>query len=275
MIINFFKNIFVDIFDKKNKTIKPLNVLDKKITFEKLEKNTEEFLNFFYTFPEAALEEIKSRRKNKQETAQPIKGIIHRDITPNIEINRMISVCDTLDIEPIFFDNPCDKFSCLSRTKYRLAKMVFLLGYNKSGSVNTETKKIINFDNAEGKPLQSIQTTFHKNLIEFHKDIFKRKYPAYQNNILDIATLIKKNNTKEVYTYLFNLSIEDAIFIENFSLHSKEKEFLRTVVFPTFFSVWKKTGLKPLLVPSEPLDIEQEEFWLYYATDIKDFLPNN
>lgn len=277
MQINFFKEILTGIFGTRKDTRKSsINILNKKITFKHLKNNPSEFIDFFYTLPETALEEIKHRNKKGHETKEETKkniGIVHRDVTPNIEINRMISICDTLDIEPFFFDNPKDKFSCLSRSKYRLAKMVFLLGYNKNHYVQTETKKIITFEKTEGKPLQSIRTIFGENLIEFHKNLFKIKYPSYEKNIIDIATLVKQNKPKDVYFYLFNLSIKNGIFIENFSLHTKEIDFIEKVVFPTFIKVWKKTGYKPLIIPSEPIDIEQEEFWLYYSPETKILMP--
>ncbi len=255
-----------------------LNTLDKNITFESLKNNPSKFYDFFYTLPSIAIDEIKHRKKTTdcffldKETktdTENILGFIHRDITPSIEINRMISVCDVLDLQPIFFENPSDKFSCLSRSKYLLAKMSFFSGYDKNNKPRIDYLKIIDFTKKEGRPLEKIITNFGKSITDFHRDLFKEHYNINPKYFFDIAKFSIENKAIEVYKYLFSLTISDGILLENFLLPTEE-EFIENVIFPAYKEIWEKYGKKPLIVPMEPLDLNDHDFSLYYPSVILD-----
>jgi hypothetical protein len=248
------------------------NHLDTTITFEKLKNDRNLFIDFFYSTPEEAVEELHRRNKKKISTQTHFKfrGIIHRDITPNIEINRMIGICDSLDLEPIFFDNPTDKFSCLSRSKYRLAKLAFIAGYNKNQELIYNYKKIIDFTKVEGKPLNKIKTLDGVNLIEYHKKWFAEIYPSLISKIHDVSKLVFFNKAKFIYKKIFKLAISDCVLIENFLLTGEEKIFTEKITFSNFLQQWRVTKLKPIVVPSDLLDMEgEDEYWLSYVNNKK------
>lgn len=256
---------------EEQKKFDDFNYLDKSISFEDLKKDREKFINFFYSNPEEALLEFKRRNKKiKNKLIKKPKGFIHRDITPNIEINRMLGICDALDLEPLILDNPNDKFSCLSRPKYRLAKLSFLVGYNKNGELLYEHKKIIDFKNIEGKKLNKIKTFEGFNLIDFHKNWFLSIYPDLKENILDVSKLVFRNKAKKIYKKIFSISTCDGFLIESFVLFGKEADFIESIIFNSFMEVWQKTKLKPIVIPSDLLDIEEEEeYWLSYVNKLK------
>ena len=59
--------------------------------------------------------------------------------------------------------------------------------------------------------------------------------------------------------------------------HKQEKEFIRKVFLPAFISILEETGMKPLIVPLEPTEIEGGKFWICYPKEmmsiVKDKLP--
>jgi hypothetical protein len=261
---------------EEQKKFDDFNYLDKSISFEDLKKDREKFINFFYSNPEEILHQIKLRKKigfkfNSNFLSQDtIFGFLHRDVTPNIEINRMLGICDVLDIKPIFFDNPQDKFSSLSHSKYCMAKMGFLNGYNKNGELLYEYKKVVDFKDIEGKPLNSIKTFSGEDLISFHKNLFLKHYNFFaERNIFDISKFIKKNRAVNAYNFLFHLCLSEGILIENFVLADREAVFTEKIVYKQFLKVWKETKLKPIVVPCDPFDIENHGIWLSYVDELK------
>lgn len=243
-------------------------------------------INFFYTDPQLINEEI-SKRRNEIETdptarydidkefngyGNKIIGIIHRDITPNLEIGRMIDVCDFLNLSPVLLDNVTDKFSCKSRSKYYLGRMAFFSGFGKNGGMKIDYRKVIDFNGSEGKMQSGVQTIYGDDLMTFHKKIFNEKYHFLSRAEYDIEGLSKESSPIEIYKFIFRMSIAKGVMLENFAYQDVEREFINDVVYPAFISVWNETGYKPIVIPFEPTEMDDEDFWYYYFSNIKDII---
>ena len=76
------------------------------------------------------------------------------------------------------------------------------------------------------------------------------------------------------YVNYLLLFIANGILFENF-LTSKDSEgdFTKKILLPTIEKIMNLTGVKPLIVPIEPLDIENEEYWISHPSQIKNFIP--
>jgi hypothetical protein len=265
-----------------------INFLYKDTKCEDLEdKNI--LQNFFYTKPEDALREIELRRSEsdfgisdlyleslelEKLSKGRILGFIHRDITPNLEVSRMIDTCDFMGIHPIMLNYESDIFSCLSRSKYFLGKLGFFSGYGKGGGMKIDFKKIINFDGVEGKKMNEVKTIFGNDLITFHKEIFNEKFHFLERSEFDVTNVSSQTNAFEIYKFIFFLSIKSGFFLEHFIFEGKEKDFIKEIIFPAFVHVWNKTGYRPLVVPFEPTETDDADFWHYYFFNIKDIIEN-
>lgn len=284
-------DILMDNTSKTNPKIgvpRSINIDYKNTPYDALEdKNI--LQSFFYTRPEDAMNEIYLRRKEsdfkvsnlypnvidiESKYSNKVIGLVHRDITPNLEIARMIDTCDFMGICPVLLNYENDLFSCLSRSKYLLGKMAFFSGYGKSGGMKVEFKKVIDFDGAEGKKLNEIKTVFGDDLMTFHKKIFNERYHFLERSEYDITLLSNSILASEIYKFLFFLSIINGVFLEHFLFSGLEKKFVDEIVFPAFRFVWESTGYKPLVVPFEPTDNDDADFWHYYYFNIKDIIEN-
>ena len=49
----------------------------------------------------------------------------------------------------------------------------------------------------------------------------------------------------------------------------KIKKFSQEILLPAIENCIKLTGLKPLIVPIPPMDIEEDEKWVFYDSFIK------
>lgn len=237
-----------------------------------------------YTRPFEALSLLKERRDRGlhleiernlslpadtlNEESQPI-GFCYRDVTPNLEQHRFLSVCDLLETNPIVFENPHDKYTCVNRAKYFMGKLVFFLGLSKKGAMKTKNVRLADFSTAEGKIMREVRTTTGLGLVDLHRRMFTRRYPHMAGKIFDVSGLAATSSPGEIYEYLFSLAVASGIFIENFSLSGREADFTNEVVAPAFEAVWKKYGEKPLVVPLEPTELEGDDFWYFYPQDLE------
>lgn len=258
----------------------------KETSFTELE-NRDSFINFFYTDPKDINDEILMRRaeiKNdpvsvynldeKLKHQDKIIGIIHRDITPNMEICRMIDTCDFLSLHPVLFDNVSDKFSCKSKSKYYLGRMAFFSGFGKNGGMKVDYHKVIDFVGSEGKRQNDVVSLFGDNLMDFHKKLFNEKYHFLSKDEFDVEEISGQESPLEIYKFLFRLSIIRGVMLDHFSFKNDEIKFIEEVVYPSFISVWNETGYKPILVPFEPTEMDDEDFWYYYFANIKDIIES-
>lgn len=275
-------------FKHEGLNLREINTAHKDVS-EKDLSDKSVLQDFFYTEPEDAIREIETRRSESgftitdiypdayevdKQSSGKILAFIYRDISPNLEIARMIDTCDFIGLHPILFYHNNDIFSCLSRSKYLLGKMGFFSGYGRSGGMKLDFTKIIDFNGAEGKKINEVKTIFGNDLATFHKEIFNEKYHFLERSEFDIVELLKTTSTIEVYKFIFFLSVKNGFLLENFVFQDLEKEFISSVIVPAFKFVWETTGYKPLIVPFEPTDSDDADFWHYYYFNIKDIIED-
>ncbi len=189
-------------------------------------------------------------------------------ITPNYQISRYVGVADALDYEPLIFEQTEDKFTSNNEWKHALGKLRFFTGRDKSGRCHVEHLNVIDFNKANGKQIPEVKTFWGQPLVDFHHELFFKAFPQLnpEKHIFEASSWFRNNGgvPQEYYKSFLSLLVKHAIQFENFMLEEKEICFTKEVFLPAFIDVYKKTGLKPLIVALEPTEIEGDEFWISY-----------
>ncbi len=207
-------------------------------------------------------------------------GILSRHIaTPNNESRRFISIAKESGLYPVFFEYHDDKFVPKNDFKYSLGKLTLNHGVGKNGGQKNEFFNIIDFNTSNGKKIRDIKTLWSEPLVDFHKKLFT--VLDYKNTdvlLYDASGWFKDNGGKAVdyYTNLLLMFTCYGILFENFLISkSTEGDFTKEIVLPSIEKVMNLVGVKPLIVPLEPLDLETEDFWLNHLSKIRESIPNH
>ncbi len=204
-------------------------------------------------------------------------GVLNRNIaTPNKESMRFISIAQENNLHPVFFEYHDDKFTPENKFKYSLGKLTLHHGIGKHGGSKNEFFNIIDFNKSNGKKLKDIKTLKLEPLTEFHRRLFyTHGYKDDDLHFYNASDWFKKNGEKPVnyYINLFLLFTCYGILFENF-LTSKDSEgdFTKMIVLPALEKVINLVGIKPLVVPLEPLELEADNFWYHHDYKIKDII---
>lgn len=249
---------------------------------EYLISNREAFDAFVYTPVQHAMSQLKERWSDgtiKEPSFVPdlLKNgfrAIHSVclVSPNYQIRRYINIADALEMDPLIFERKNDIYVPQNNEwKYALGRLHFFIGRSKNDSFMIEKKRVIDFNTDCGKKISEIRTLWGELFTDFHHDMFFAANPnlSKEKNIFDNSEWFYDvgGNTKSYYAALLSLVIKHGILFENFMLDKKEISFTREVFLPAFIELYKKTGLKPLIVALEPTDIEGDEFWISYPRE--------
>lgn len=194
-------------------------------------------------------------------------GVLNRNIaTPNYESKRFISLANENNLHPTFFEYHNDKFAPENQFKYFLGKIVSYNGVGKNGGEKKDYLNIIDFNKSNGKKLIDIVTLSDEPLTVFHRNLFKKHNLNDNISFLEVSDWFKNNGNipANYYFNFFLLFVCNGILFENFLLQGNEKGFTRDIILPAFEKIINLTGVKPLIVPIEPTDIESDEYWYYY-----------
>jgi len=248
---------------------------------ETLISNHKAFDDFVYTPVREAVIELHRRWEDKT-IITPIeipsfikdgfKAIHYMSlVTPNYGIRRYICVADALDLQPLILEQKDDKFTSNNDWKHALGQLPFYKNINGGGNQIIEHLNIIDFPKYDGRPLSEVLTFWKQPLTDFHQELFLKTYPGLQENIHDVSDWVHSfgSTPREYYPAFLSLIIKHGIQLENFMLGRKELWFTKEVFLPAFIEIYKKTGLKPLIVALEPTEIEGDKFWLSHPINDK------
>jgi hypothetical protein len=208
--------------------------------------------------------------KNKQQYA-----VLFRQIsTPNNETRRFIGLAKENNLRPLFFEYFDDKFTSNNEYKHSLAQLRVKDHENENSGAEKVT--IVDFAKYDGKKLKDVVTLWDQPLTDFHKKLFTLYgYNLRDCDFYDASNWLKTHGEKPInyYTNFFILLTCYGILFENFLLHDTEGEFSRNIVLPAIEKAMNLTGLKPLIVPMEPIDMEVDEHWISYDKKVKSLIP--
>lgn len=255
-----------------------------------LDRNT--FNNTVYTTLSEALQLLDERRKNPELIAKVEKllksnipeifkknkcGIMARQLsTPNYESKMFIDLASDTGLHPVFLEYFDDKFTSNNKYKHSLGQLHIQNKINNGGNECIEKVTIIDFNKSNGKKIREIKTLWGEYLIDFHRKLFSLHNLKNFSFFEETSWYEKTEETpSEFYENFFLLITCFGILFENFLLtkDDPEEEFTKNVILPAIEKVKKLTGLKPLIVPFAPLDLEADPFWYYHLPIIKKAIP--
>jgi len=260
----------------------------------KLVSDREAFNAYVYRSWEDALTELERRQQDpllatKAHALIPngvpeiLKGkksmVLFRHVaTPNYEVSRFLIGADALSerAHPVILEYTKDKFTNRNDWKFSLGKLGFHKGHSKTNDIILENQVVIDINDSNFKPLNTISTRWGQNLVDFHHELFEVAYPLFKDAKFDLSDWLHElgPTAKDYYTAFLALFVRDGILFENFMVDGKEEGFTKEVILPALFAVEKATGQRPLIVPLEPTQIEGDKFWLSYPIHLKEQLAH-
>lgn len=205
-------------------------------------------------------------------------GVLCRQIaTPNNETRMFLSIAKDNNFSPVLLEFQDDKFTSNNKYKHSLGKLFIKNDDNLGLDSFIDEINIIDFTKHDGKKLRDIVTLWEEPLVDFHRRLFVlHDYNTTDFDFHDVSLWLKNNGDTALnyYTNLLTLFTCYGILFENF-LISKDSEgdFTEKIVLPAIEKVINLTGVKPLIVPIEPMDLETENFWLHHLSKVKTLIP--
>jgi hypothetical protein len=253
-------------------------------------RNSSVDLSDLITTPAAALAELEKRRqdptlkKKVEDYLQgdipdyfndgPILYIARHAATPNFETLRFVHLIRELGLKTVITQDSKGLFVSQNLVKRALGKMPICRRVTqKSGKVNEhyENITVIDFNDADGKPLSEIKTLWGESLIDFHKRLFTELKVQEIETPDDAEWLDRHHRGRllEHYKHLLALFVTHGIFFENYNTEDpEEREFIKTVLRPACEFIEKKFGYKPLIVRIFPTAVESYHFWISYPGEV-------
>jgi len=263
--------------------------------YEKIMSDHNIFNQVVYTPMSEALKLLEERRKDAGLIAKVEKllegnipdflknkkcAVLSRHIaTPNHESRMFIKIAQEYNLHPVFFEYHEDKFTPnINKYKHSLGQLHIPQKTTKNCKENIERITIVDFNKHSGQKLKDIKTIWNESLISFHKKLFVTydiKYEDFETYDGSDWYNINGGEAEDFYTNFFLLFVCFGISFENF-LTSKdgEGEFTKKIVLPAIERVIQLTGVKPLITPIGPLEIETEGLWYHHLSKIKKIIPN-
>jgi hypothetical protein len=261
--------------------------------YNKIMSDRNIFNQIVYTPMSEALMLLDKRRKDSELVAKVEKllkgdipeffknkkcGVFARQVaTPNFDTQRFIKLTKENKLETILFEYPDDKFTSNNIFKHSLGQIRVHNGLDHNGNYLVEKINIIDLVKHDGKKLKDIMTFWGEPLIGFHKKLFKH-YKLPDDLIFhNISEWYKRNggNASGYYKNYLLLFVVHGILFENFLTGGKEGSFSKAIVLPAIEDIINLTGMKPLIVPLEPIDMENEEYWIGHPPEIKNLIQQN
>lgn len=266
---------------------------DKQISigdYDKIMSDRELFNKTVYTPLSQAIKILEERQKDKKlkkkieellngDIPEPLRNIDKYAIngkqiaTPNFDVKWFLNIIKGHELKPLFYEYYSDKFTTNNCFKHSLGQLVINDNKRDKNGVNIEEKiTIVDFNKYSGKKLKEVKTLWGESLIDFHKKLFS----LYRYNIKDFifydgsiwlekhGKIASKFYEKDLLLYIYH-----GVLFENFLLSGKDGEFTKKIFLPAFKKVFDLLGLKPLIVPIPPMDMEIEESSQWYSYDKK------
>lgn len=238
-----------------------------------------EYPDDFYTSLEDAKIEIE-RRWNDEKLKSKVEDVLEfllfdqlktspraflsRDIiTPDLEFEHFLELARDINLKPFFLEYSEDKFVARNDDKYYLCNMHFFNPQGKKGQEISHVRAV-DFNKWEGKKFCEVETLKGEKLVDFHHNLLSHFYPDQKQNVVEFSAWFNSNRfaLDFYYLYFFSLFICHGVLFENFLTEDKEElKFTLEKVIPSFNKVKELYGVKPLIVPLEPLDHEIDKYW--------------
>jgi hypothetical protein len=197
--------------------------------------------------------------------------------TPNNESRRFISIAKENNLHPVFFEYHDDKFTPNNNMfKHSLAQICLQKKLDCNGNDYSKKITIVDFNEYSGKKIKNIKTLWSEPLISFHRKLFESHGQLEKDfSFYDGSDWYKRNGGIAInyYTNFLILFVCFGILFENFEITKNgEGDFTKNILLPSLEKVINLVGIKPIIVPLEPIDLEADSFWLHHLPNVKEFI---
>lgn len=194
--------------------------------------------------------------------------------SPSLEFDYFYKQAKESGLAPLMLETAATKFVAKNWEKYCLARLSFV---EKRGGTyfKTAVKRVIDFNADEGKELSTLKTLSGESLVDFHHRLLAASLKDESLEVYDFSSWFLPNRGADRWSYYLRylqLFLVHGILFENFLLDKKEREFTESVVIPSFRIVKDVFGVPPIIVRTVPKEVEDEFYWCYYDTRIRDLL---
>jgi hypothetical protein len=263
--------------------------MDKNEKIEYLISNREALVDFLYTPWRDVVEEMERREldtelhtylKNVLPEGTPSQILEGKNMalarhvaTPNYEMHRFIQCADVIPgLRPMILEYTTDKYVNINATKHALAELKFHVGRTRDDRALLEKKPIINRNESNGLPLNTVTTKTNIPLVDFHHQLFEAAFPHMKDNLCDLSEMYCQLGGKAHKYYKAHLSLflKHNVLFENFLINKEELGFLKNIILPTMLEILEETGYKPLIVNLGPTGNEEDVFWISYPPNQKE-----
>lgn len=207
-----------------------------------------------------------------------LKAVLFRNIfTPDYELEVFEGIAERFSLSPVLLEYIDDKFVAINEDKYALGKLYFYLGTSASTDTNMFAKKVIDFNEAEGKQMKDLVTLSGEGLVDFHHRMLGLFNPEALSRIEDVSVWLHEHGgtAKEYYKQFLALFIRHGILLDNFRTEGVEAGFSERVFGPAFDMVEQNFGLKPLICAlQDPSDENNPKWWGYDKSKMSGILEN-
>jgi hypothetical protein len=207
------------------------------------------------------------------------KAVLTRNVmSPNYEVRRFADLVEGFGkLEPLYWEYPADKFTSNNELKHRLGRLCFFNGKGKRGGKKIDPLNIIDLVAADGEPISSVRTLWGQNFVRFHHEFFDARHRKLSHTFYDSSPWLTSHgkNAEAYYQALLALFVRHGILFENVMLNAQELPFAARIFLPTFISVYRRFGFKPLIVPLVPTEDEEDRMWMCYPGDDMPYVEAN
>jgi len=200
---------------------------------------------------------------------EPRAVLFREPMTPDGELAYFLKLSKTLKLKPLGWEYLDDKFTTRNEDKVCLGKMHFSRGLDKNGNPIVYYKKIIDLPDSENKKFKEIKTLWGENFIDFHHRILNENFGKIE--LFDASKWLKLKGGKALKYYVNYLSIFicGGILFENFVINEDTMDFYQKIVRPALDKLFKKFGIKPLIIKLMPPGRNNNDSWWFYSSSIE------
>lgn len=197
---------------------------------------------------------------------RPYAVLFRHVATPNFELERFVALAYSVNLTPLVFEFPQDKFVTCNPAKHALARMSFYAGTGRNGGPRNRVLTIADVVAADRMPLCQITTTFGQKLIPFHHELLRSQPGLHDLEIVDGSPffLAHPGGARHYYPEVFRLFIRHAILFESFLFTPPDQQFTTEIAIPAFNAVNERHGCHPLICRLDPPETEGDSYWYHY-----------
>lgn len=153
---------------------------------------------------------------------EPRVCLFRQVFSPNYEYLQFLDLIQKINLKPLGIEYLEDMFLTLNKDKACLGKMTFIdKGQDRNKLIH---KRVINLLESQKKKLNSIETIWGENFVDFHHRLLAQYSQTIELFNASSWYKSKGGKAKEYYHYFMALFICHGILFENFITNERERE---------------------------------------------------